>query len=92
MEIWASTKAMITGDADTPAAMTFNEHVHDPGVYRRQVFGGSRATGFVSPTFGSIELNNAEDQYGEWVDYATDGAKVKAGCQNGGHWLPSVVP
>jgi hypothetical protein len=81
VELWVATKAIVTSSDSVPANTAFHEYVIDPGVYRRQAFAGGRSLGFVSPSWGSIELNNHPVQgsaqgFDAWVNYSTDGAKV----------------
>lgn len=82
LTVRTATKAMISGNYD------LTEYVLDPGSRRRQAIDNSAIPGFVSAQFGEIELNNAEQQFDEWVDYATDGGKVT--CEFG--WYGDIYP
>lgn len=76
LDFWFSTKAMITEETDDPPDETFMELVDDPGLVKRQAFGSDRNSGFVSPTWGGASFNNAGRDFGDWINYSTDGAKV----------------
>ncbi len=68
----ASTRAMISGSYD------LMERVLDPGSRSRQAIDNSAVPGFVSTSFGEVELINegSPGPYDEWADYATNGGKV----------------
>lgn len=79
-----ATKAMISGSYD------LRELVLDPGSRRRQAIDNSAVPGFVTTSFGEIELINAgaPGPFDEWVNYATNGGKVT--CEFG--WYGDIYP
>lgn len=81
--LYYATRAMVTRATDTPANTTFHEYVVDPGGIRRQAFAGGRGSGFVAPTWGTIELINADGSFDSWLDNTLDGWRVT--CRYGPH-------
>jgi len=89
VELWASTRAMVTSESDTPADTLFAPLVAKGGAgsYRSQIFSGrAREAGGVVVTGGQASFINADGYFDDWVQYLTDDSRVT--CYLGKHGDP----
>ena len=76
-----STAPFATGPNDQPAHQPFAPLIRNAGTFARSLFSGKRMTGYVAPSYGSIELANPTDADGvgrldDWATYGVSGARV----------------
>lgn len=76
-----STAPFATGPGDQPAHQPFAPLIQNAGTFARSLFSGKRMTGYVAPSYGSLQLANPTDADGvgeldAWVDYGVSGARV----------------
>lgn len=65
-----------TQPTDTPANVSFDESLSDPGSVTITVFGDGRTGGGTKLSLGEIKLKNPDGQYDGWLDYGFDGRRV----------------
>ena len=73
---YLSDTRFTTQPTDTPANVSFDENLSDPGSVTITVFGDGRTGGGTKLSLGEIKLKNPDGQYDGWLDYGFDGRRV----------------
>lgn len=71
-----ATSGFTTKPTDTPANTYVAPRIKSAGSFKRELFGGSRVTGSVRPSFGEIVLFNGDGGLDSWMGYGVSGGKV----------------
>jgi hypothetical protein len=70
------TTGFATRGTDTPAHTYVSGRLVSPGWIQRSLFSGSRMTGAVRPSYGALELANADGGLDAWIGHAVSGGRV----------------
>ena len=73
---YLSDAAFTTSPTDTPANVSFDPSLRDPGSITATAFGDARTGGETRLAFSEIKAANIDGQYDGWLSYGFDGRPV----------------